>query len=64
MVAPKIQKKQRTLGMYIDTAVSVALATIATAACGVAIRSVFVLPNPYPEMMRGLKFVMPAFVTA
>ena len=41
---------------------TVTWATRATAACGVAMSVVFDVENPNCEMMRGLKFVIPALV--
>lgn len=55
------QKIQRKFGTQYETVVRTAPLIMATAACGVAMSTVRVVPKPYPEMMRGVKLVMPPF---
>jgi hypothetical protein len=56
------QIKQRMLGTKNVRVVQNAWATIATAACGVASSVVLACEKPKPEMINGLKLVIPALV--
>lgn len=66
-IATQLEKTQRIhlrLGTQKVMVVKVACATMAIAAWGVAIKTVFALEKPYPEMINGLNCVMPALVMA